>query len=494
MADRPNVVLVVLDATRADHLSCSGYSRVTTPNLDAFAERATRYTNAWAGSTWTLPSIATLFTGVWPGKHGTNRRHPFLDTPMPTLAELLGSAGYDTYAVSNNSWISSATGFARGFRRFDKVWQLFQDGTDVLSDRMVGVFSNDRFGAKDLAKSVARGNPVKNLLNTFYGRVFYKRGDSGAAKVNRLVGGWLKARATAAPAGIFLHYLEPHLPFHPPQPWKSRFLPSGVDPRKVDAVNQDAWAYLAGRAEMTDEDLEIFVALYDAEISYLDHRLGDLFSMLDDHRLLDESLVVVTADHGENLGEHGLLDHQYSVHEPLLNVPLLVKAPGAGAESGSVSAALVQGFDAFATFVRAAGAEDPAATERDAVPLPGAGGRARTHLFAEYLQPQPDPKVLEARFPGFDASPWDRALSAARDERFKYVLSSRGEEELFDLHRDPGERANVIREHPTVAEELRAALRKRFGADGHRDGGDGPGTDALDGELRKRLEALGYLS
>jgi arylsulfatase A-like enzyme len=413
---------------------------------------------------------------------------------MPTLAELLGSAGYDTYAVSNNSWISSATGFARGFRRFDKVWQLFQDGTDVLSDRMVGVFSNDRFGAKDLAKSVARGNPVKNLLNTFYGRVFYKRGDSGAAKVNRLVGGWLKARATAAPAGIFLHYLEPHLPFHPPQPWKSRFLPSGVDPRKVDAVNQDAWAYLAGRAAMTDEDLEIFVALYDAEISYLDHRLGDLFSMLDDHRLLDESLVVVTADHGENLGEHGLLDHQYSVHEPLLNVPLLVKAPGAGAESGSVSPALVQSFDAFATFVRAAGADDPAAAERDAVPLPGAGGRARTHLFAEYLQPQPDSKVLEARFPGFDASPWDRALSAARDERFKYVLSSRGEEELFDLHRDPGERANVIREHPTVAEELRAALRKRFGADGHRDGGDGPGTDALDGELRKRLEALGYLS
>ncbi|HMB71684.1 MAG TPA: sulfatase [bacterium] len=494
MPDRPHVILIVLDATRADHLSCYGYSRATTPNLDAFASRATRYTNAWAGSTWTLPSIATLFTGVWPGKHGANRRHPFLDTTLPTLAELLSAAGYDTYGVSNNSWISSATGFARGFRRFDKVWQLFQDGTDVLSDRMVGVFSNDQFGAKDLAKSVARGNPVKNLLNTFYGRVLYKRGDSGAAKVNRLVNGWLKQRAGSAPAGIFLHYLEPHLPFHPPQPWKSRFLPSGVSPRKVEQVNLDAWAYLAGHAEMTEEDFEIFVALYDAEISYLDHRLGELFSMLDDHRLLDDSQVVVTADHGENLGEHGLLDHQYSVHEPLLNVPLLVKEPGAEAEAGRVNPALVQSFDAFATLLRTARAEDPAAGERDAIPFPSAGGRARTHLFAEYLQPQPDPKVLEARFPGFDASPWDRALSTARNERFKYVLSSRGEEELYDLQLDPGERANVIQEHPPVAEELRAALRKRFGEDGPREGGDGDGLESLDGELRKRLEALGYLA
>lgn len=492
MSDRPNVILIVLDATRADHLSCYGYFRATTPNLDAFAARSVRYTRAWAGSTWTLPSIATLFTGVWPGKHGANRRHPFLDTPLPTLAELLTSAGYDTYGVSNNSWISSATGFARGFRRFDKVWQLFQDGTDVLSDRMVGVFSNDRFGAKDLAKSVARGNPLKNLLNTFYGRVLYKRGDSGAAKVNRLVRAWLRDRRTAAPAGVFLHYLEPHLPFHPVEPWKSRFLPRGVNRRKVDQVNLDAWAYLAGHAKMTDEDFEIFVALYDAEIAYLDHRLGELFGMLDDHRLLDDSLVVVTADHGENLGEHGLLDHQYSVHEPLLDVPLLVKGPGA--TDGGVSAALVQSFDVFATFVRAAGAQDPAAAERDAVPFPGPQGRARTHLFAEYLQPQPDPRVLESRFPGFDASPWDRALSTARNERFKYVLSSRGEEELFDLQLDPGERANVIREHPTAAEELRGALRKRFGADGPRDDGDGPGVEALDGELRRRLEALGYLS
>jgi arylsulfatase A-like enzyme len=243
---------------------------------------------------------------------------------------------------------------------------------------------------------------------------------------------------------------------------------------------------------MTAEDFEIYVALYDAEIAYLDHRLGELFSMLDDHGLLDESLVVVTADHGENLGEHGLLDHQYSVHEPLLNVPLLVKYPGATA--GEVSAAPVQSFDVFATFVRAAGATDPHADERDALPFPRPGGRARTHLFAEYLQPQPDPAVLEARFPGFDASPWDRALSAARDERFKYVLSSRGEEELFDLRLDPGERANVIDRHPRAADELRAALRQRFGEDGPRDGGDGPGLEALDGELRRRLEALGYLA
>lgn len=492
MSDRPNVILIVLDATRADHLSCYGYRRVTTPNLDAFARKATRYTHAWAGSTWTLPSIATLFTGVWPGKHGANRRHPFLDTELPTLAELLASAGYDTYGVSNNSWISSATGFARGFRRFDKVWQLLQDGTDVLSDRMVGVFSHDRFGAKDLAKSVARGNPFKNLLNTFYGRVLYKRGDSGAAKVNRLVGSWLKERRTTDPAGIFLHYLEPHLPFHPPQPWKGRFLPSGVNEERANRVNLDAWAYLAGRAEMTAEDFEIFAALYDAEISYLDHRLGELFGMLDDRGLFDDSLIVVTADHGENLGEHGLLDHQYSIHEPLLNVPFLVKGPGSG--GGRVSNALVQSFDAFATFVRAAGAEDPAAAERDAIPLPSPEGRARTHLFAEYLQPQPDPKVLEARFPGFDASPWDRALTAARNERHKYVLSSRGEEELFDLQRDPEERVNVLDEEPDAADELREALRKRFGADGPRDGGEGEGVEALDGELRRRLEALGYLS
>jgi arylsulfatase A-like enzyme len=495
---RSPLFLIVLDATRADHLSCLGGPEGLTPNLDALAGQSHLYRKAWSGTTWTLPSIATHFTGCLPSRHGTSRLHPSLDSPLPTLAEQLRAGGYETTAISGNVWVSPATRFHRGFDRFDKVWQLVQDAPDVFSERMVGLFARDGFRASDLLRTVMSGNPVTNAINTLYGKFVCPRGDSGASRINQLVEKRLASRDRSRPPFLFLHYLEPHAPFHPPQPWLGKHLPAGITEERALALAPDPWAVAAGAEILTDEQREAHAALYRAEIAYLDHRLGELFRSLRRHRLYDDATIVVTADHGENLGDHGLLDHQYSVHETLLHVPLIVKEPKQ--KAGVTHDALVQSFDAFATLVEAAGLQDGYASERDSHPLPLTHDDGRTHAFAEYPEPQPKVEILRDRYPGASVDHLDRSLRAVRDTNFKLTESYRGDLTLHDLSVDPGEHHDLSREMPDRVTELRTALNDVLrgtpgaGADPGANPGDGPGVEDLDRELRERLEALGYLT
>ncbi len=491
MSARPPLFLIVLDATRADHLSCLGGPSGLTPNLDALAEQSHLYRHAWSGTTWTLPSIATHFTGCLPSRHGTSRVRPSLESPMPTLAEQLKAGGYETTAISGNVWVSPATRFHRGFERFDKVWQLVQDSPDVFSERMVGLFSRDGFRAGDLLKSVMSGNPVKNAINTLYGKFVYPRGDSGASRINQLVRKRLEIRDESRAPFFFLHYLEPHAPFHPPQPWRGRFLPKGMTEERAMELAPDPWAVAAGAETLTDEQQTAHRALYKAEIAYLDHRLGELFRVLREQNLFDDASIVVTADHGEHLGEHGLLDHQYSVHETLLHVPLLVKEPAQ--TEGRSHDALVQSFDAFATFMEFAGREDAYADERDARPLPLTHDEGRPHAFAEYPEPQPKVEILRERYPGCSVDHLERSFQAVRDRQFKLTESSRGEITLHDLSTDPQERHDLSAEMPERVTELRQAL-DGIRRDTGRGPSGGPGVDDLDRELKDRLEALGYLT
>lgn len=473
---RPNIVLVVMDTARAMDVDES-----VMPNLHRIAEEGTRYTSAFANAPWTLPSFGTLFSGRMPSVHGAHALNKSFEFG-PTLAERLNEAGYGTYAVSNNTWISGEFGFDRGFDQFLCTWKLFQSGVDF------GEVARSRHGAINQLRGViqkAGKNPVKDLANLVYGKYFRKRVDDGAKRTNEIVerriGGWKEG----APFFLFINYLEPHLEYRPPVEHVERYLPDGVAKEEAKEVNQDAWAYITGQEEMDDRDFRILRALYRAELSYLDERLGELRSGLADAGVLEDTVFIVTSDHGENIGDHGLMDHQYCLFDTLLRVPLVIAGPGF--EGGTTEEEPVQLMDLYPTILDIAEADrDPESSGESLIRPEGFDGRT---TFAEYAGPQPDMDVLDERYDcSRDVEAFERSLRAVRKDNYVYVQGSDDEEWLFDWCSDPNQERNIIGEEVETAEELRDVL-DRYSQKYEFESGE----REIGGETQRRLEELGYL-
>ncbi|MDJ0864618.1 MAG: sulfatase [Myxococcota bacterium] len=311
---RPNVLLVTLDTTRADRLGAYGYARPTTPRLDELARESVVFERAYAPSTWTLPSHASLFTGKLPSSHGA-RYDPegplvlgsALDGPDAwsrirarglsrgevTLAGLLGEAGYRTGAVVAGPWMKRIFGLDAGFEHYDDA------GIGSLNGR-------------------AAGSVTDAALD------------------------WL-ARDDERPFFLFLNYYDPHTPLMPPWDSVLQVVPRDERPR--------------GRARTRTE----LSGLYDAEVHYTDQELGRLLDALRASGRWDDTWIAVTADHGELQGEHGETGHGKSLYEPELRVPLLVK-PARGGPSPGRSRELVQLTDVFSMILARVGLVPPAGT------------------------------------------------------------------------------------------------------------------------------------
>lgn len=222
-----------------------------------------------------------------------------------TLAETFQRADYETVAVSNNTWISEEFGFARGFDTFQKTWQYVQSDTDL------GEIARTKEGTDKLravANKLTDGNPLTNITNAIYGQFLRKQKDDGAKQTNEWVADWLRDRDDTSPFFLFINYLEPHLEYRPPEEFTEGFLPEGVSYDEAMDVPQDAWSYIAGKTEMTEREFEILRALYRAELAYLDHRIAELKRSLEDAGEWEDTVFVVTGDHGENIGDHGLME------------------------------------------------------------------------------------------------------------------------------------------------------------------------------------------
>jgi arylsulfatase A-like enzyme len=271
--DRPDVVLIVLDAARADHLSPYGYARPTTPHLDALAAEGVRYTHAIANGTWTVPGHAALFTGRLPLSHGAYHAPnayavSAINPDVPTLAEQLATAGYDTAAfVGNETYLTPRLGFGRGFALYR---------TDEVRP------------AARLAHHVTR---------------------------------WIHRHA-GDPMFLFLNVLDPHEPYRARAPYDVLF------PGRMEGLGDVSGQYHAtGHVPGTDV-LGHCISQYDGELRYVDDQLGRIFDQLRAEGRWDDALVVVTADHGELFGEHGHLGHGGVPWDALVHIPLLVKYPG----------------------------------------------------------------------------------------------------------------------------------------------------------------------
>jgi len=446
---RPNLLLVVIDTTRRDRLGTYGYDRPTSPALDRIAAEGAVYENAVTVAPWTLPAHASIFTGLYPRDHGATIESYRLRDDFTTLAEHLEESGYLTAGFSCNPWINENNGFTQGFRHYEDIWR------DLATD---------------------------------------SRDSQGAALATDRALDWIDTyEPFRHPWFVFVNLLEPHSPYSPPPPHRYRFVPESLPLAAVQRVadwgTPREFGYMLGVPgyEISEDEFAAMNALYDGEISYQDTRLGALVEGLRMRGILDDTVVAIVSDHGEQLGEHGLLEHKMTLYDENVRVPLVLRHPPT-VPAGQRIEAPVQSHDLFATLLDYAEVEAPLPRDAARLPLDGESP-GRSHAVLEFGKPSRVLQQVARSFPGADIAAWDRSIRAVRGPRYKLIAWSDGERRLFDLQNDPGEHTDLAKRLPDKVRELEALL-EHFAAGSPEPGAEAPEMDAQQIEA---LRALGYL-
>jgi arylsulfatase A-like enzyme len=327
-----NLVLVSIDTLRADRLGCYGYERDTSPALDRFASRAVRFDNAFAECSWTIPSHFTMLSGLYPSSHGVTRPDRRPADALPLLSEMLHEAGYYTVALTGGGWLSERWGFGRGF-----------DSFHARPPRITGL------EGPGLERSVEQARD------------------------------YMRFRRDKGPFFVFLHTYDLHCPYEPAEPYQSMFQSAGreeLDARgKCASTHFDALELSAGQAAYLSD-------LYDGSIRELDEVLDGFFAFLEQEGFLEDSVVILTSDHGEEFGEHGGIGHEETLHVEALHVPMIVHVPGTGARVVETPVGLV---DLVPTILELLGLapDEPPDGRSFAALLRGGEGAFPTHRLAE---------------------------------------------------------------------------------------------------------------
>lgn len=424
------MILISIDCLRADHVGVYGYGRDTTPNIDAFARDGVVFETAISTSATTLPTHMSMFTGLTPSEHGASNRHS-LSRAVPYLPELLASAGFQVDAVVSGAYLSQYFGFERGFHSYLSLHQPLASETIDAALRVV-------------------------------------------------------ERTEGASRFLFLHVIDPHWPYRPPGDFEKRYGPL--------RTNVDRMLHKVLMQIPPDEPGEVAQAvdLYDLEVAYADREVGRFLDELRTRELYEDSLIILTADHGEAFYEHGSWQHGWTLYEEIVHIPLIVKWPGNSRRRRTKQ--LVSQADIFATLLEHAAVASPH-SRSTSLTTPAAretSASARRNAVSEFTT---NPSKGETPY---------KKVSFRTDAR-KYIVTFRigadeltvGEitgEEIYDLTRDPGELQNLILESQSEAESLRRGLHAYLQhARVHRRGSQGDRFHE-DEIIRERLRSLGYLA
>ncbi len=497
---RPNVLMIVMDAVRAENLSLLGYGLPTTPNLERFASQLAWYSNYIAAATWTLPSSASLFTGTHVSTHGLVMDGDRISTKYDVLPEMLRNAGYATLKSTGIvPYVSEFSGLDRGFAEsFEAPPPPLKRWVRSWRRRLAGSRGVERKEGVDLGLDLqtearmAEQAKLKNRLR-FWSSGFFDRG-AGACFEN--VRQFWEANADR-PRFVYMHLQETHAEYAPPHRYRGRFVPEALRSRSYAAINQRPNPHAVGLVKMTQEEYDILRGLYDGCIAYLDHRIGEMLDFLSARPDFDETLVLVTSDHGDCIGRHGVLGHQFVCYDELIRIPLVVKWPASVGLTGQQSR-LGQNVDLLPTICELAGLEVPAQNEGVSL-LSGSRETAWAELIKPFGLSAIKQKLHEM------APQYHRTVLAARSATHKRIVYSNDQpEELFNLVTDPGESRNLLSESELApqdreaAETLAAAIERRRerwskasrAVNDRLFGGDGV---ELEPEIEERLRALGYL-
>jgi arylsulfatase A-like enzyme len=427
-----NVLFILVDTLRTDHLSAYGYDRDTSPALTRLAEAGVRFDRAYAPAPWTKPSVASMFTGQYPHRHGLNFVLATLLPSAQTLAERLSLAGFATAGAVSHNLLGGKNGFDQGFESYDTA--------------------------------EARGHAHV----------------STAGVTKRALKFLEHLDAQERPFFLFVHYFDPHYEYR-------RHPQYGYAAESVGRLRggEDIHALRDMGPSLAADEVEFLKNVYDEEIRFTDAGIGELLDALTDRGLDDDTLVIVTADHGEEFFERGWLGHTRTVYEEVIRVPLVVRAPGSAA-GGRVVDAPVSLVSLTPTILDYVGIDAPGAA------FQGPSLRALIDGSSDAELP---PVRSEVRFIVLNP---ENVLAekvafkyALIDGRYKLIKDFQAKTyELYDLERDPGERENLASLRPELLREMLVTLnRTRESAAGDSDDG-GATLDPKDAEL---LRNLGYI-
>lgn len=471
---RPNIILIVWDTVRADRLSLYGWQRPTTPFLEQWARGARVFEDCVSAGSTTVPAHGAMFTGLLPSEHQANNEDPRLAEQFDTLAELLKRAGYSTYLYSENPHICAANNFTQGFDVVEHPWsvQYLREALRITAEK---------------APPYDQTSGLPEKLRT--GRLGSWSVKACGELAQRGVANWLAQQDRSRPFFIFLNYMEAHRPLIPRREYRARLMsPAQVEASyRVDRKWVTMWSYVFGLFDYSAADLELTGLTYDAALLELDDLFRRLLEFLQSGGHLDNTAVVLVSDHGEHLGEHHLLDHQFSVYEPVMRVPLVVYYPprvAPGRDSRPVS-----NIDVYPTLLELAGIEPPLRSKAVSLLHPLESRRR----FGEYPAVMAGTfRRVRERYPTFDPTPWRRTLRAFYDGRYKLIAASDGSHELYDLDADPAEQRNLFDVRPELAQRmltrLRDYVRSLLPISVSR-----PGRRPLEPGERELLEILGYI-
>lgn len=475
----PNVLLIVLDAVRADHLSCYGYERKTSPTIDDLAADGVQFENAFSTSNWTGAAHGSLFTGYLPSQSGIYGNSQKLPEDIPTLAELLSEAGYRTFATSAGAHIRSDRGYDRGFDQFHETFRIRP---------------NRHYLRQFITSSALRDQTWQTLVR---GHDNYTKFKLGSLKQ------WINDGTD--PFFAFVNSKTPHHRYNPPRPYKSMFGPDvdrpryefieqikrrlGDEPQSVDGFDLDRLAAMsrqyptiAEAFDPSEEEWGVIKAWYDGAIRYVDDQLAELFSFIRSTGEMDDTLVIVTADHGDLFGEHGLEKHQYSLLDKLLHIPLIINPPS---DIHGVVSNMVSFVDIFSTILDVSDAEfhdRPSATTL----APFTDQKFHDFVFAEVGRKSAKP--VRRDYPNFTDSEYNGPLQSVRDDEYKLVCGPNGIRRLCNWRTDPEEEFDQSHEKPDIVERLKQVLNSELRSMDSNTLDD----DITNEQLKQHLKDLGY--
>jgi arylsulfatase A-like enzyme len=469
----PNVLVLLADAMRADHLGCYGYGRSTSPTVDRLAAEGVVFQRAYAHGSRTKESTASMVTSLHPNALNVATLGDVLPADVPTLMELMGGAGHRTAVVSANPLVSPIFGFGRGTDFF--YWEpvplvrgaVLSRGVKALTGRVVWL----QWMARVLG-ALERLVPTFTEAGAFDG--------NGAPSLNRALLDWID-REPGRKFFAYVHYMEPHSPYDPPPPFSTMFDPDRRGERLVGPPGRVSVAMLpfVEGEELPERDRRSLVAQYDGSIAYWDAELEALLQGLEDRGLSGETLVVVTADHGEEFYDHKGWAHGHSLHEELIRVPLVMWYPGELPGGRRVNKRVRQ-VDLLPTLLSAVGigaTADMLAVE----------GVSLWEELAAGAEPEAELPVYSETHLGGNTA---RAILTGDWKLIHARLGRRDSVMLFDLSSDPLESQDLSLSRREVAAAMLRELDV-YGVAGVSSGDRGEAF--IDEETRGKLRALGYV-
>ncbi|MFN0152673.1 MAG: sulfatase [bacterium] len=470
---RLNILLITIDTLRQDHLACYGHPRVKTPAIDRLAREGELVATAVTAQPKTGPAHASIFTGLSPGTHGIRRNGDILGEEHETLAELARDAGYETAGFIGGYPLTRGFGYAQGF---DTYQDRLSHGATSAGE---GAGKRENF-AREVADSAIAWLGARTGAGSGTHTRANARGD----------------RSGAPPFFAFVHFFDPHAPYEPPPPLdRAYYRGDPRDPRHTSLAGADIPNYVRPYLEGIT-DIEYPIALYDGEITSVDFAIERILAAIEDAGLLEKTLVVLTADHGESLSEHGYyFCHKDIVYEDNVRVPLIVRRPAAAettvADVRALNTRIASTTELFAFLC-------DAATSGAAGALPGSsGGNGGRGAGGVAGAPRGDAgggvRVVFSEQHIYKSGPrgadtYVASRYAAQDGAHKFVSNTDGDAELYRLDEDPRELVNIIARDPAAAELLRASLAEWLRAEAAPANGA-----ALDAEVVETLKSLGYV-